>query len=67
MRVDHRRYNGACLVGLRGIVFKSHGSADTEAFVHALKRAVAAVRNNLLGDITKALERLSNEPIATHA
>jgi glycerol-3-phosphate acyltransferase PlsX len=27
-RVDHRRYNGAALLGLRGLVFKSHGSAD---------------------------------------
>ena len=27
-RVDHRRYNGACLLGLKGIVVKSHGSAD---------------------------------------
>ena len=31
-RVDHRRYNGASLLGLRGIVVKSHGSADSFAF-----------------------------------
>ena len=31
-RVDHRRYNGAALLGLRGLVFKSHGSADAFAF-----------------------------------
>jgi phosphate acyltransferase len=59
MRVDHRRYNGACLVGLRGIVFKSHGSADVEGFGHALHRAVAAVRNDLLGETTRALERIA--------
>lgn len=47
-RVDHRRYNGAALLGLRGLVFKSHGSADTLAFGHALNRAYDAARNNLL-------------------
>ncbi len=47
-RVDHRRYNGAALLGLRGLVFKSHGSADQLAFEHALARAYDAARNNLL-------------------
>lgn len=47
-RVDHRRYNGAALLGLRGLVFKSHGSADAMAFEHALNRAYDAARNNLL-------------------
>ncbi len=47
-RVDHRRYNGAALLGLRGLVFKSHGSADTMAFNNALNRAYDAARNNLL-------------------
>ena len=47
-RVDHRRYNGAALLGLRGLVFKSHGSADELAFEVALIRAYDAARNNLL-------------------
>ena len=47
-RVDHRRYNGAALLGLRGLVFKSHGSADEMAFSNALNRAYDAARNNLL-------------------
>ena len=47
-RVDHRRYNGAALLGLRGLVFKSHGSADEVAFGQALDRAYDAARNNLL-------------------
>jgi glycerol-3-phosphate acyltransferase PlsX len=47
-RLDHRRYNGAALLGLRGLVFKSHGSADAVAFGHALDRAYDAARNNLL-------------------
>ena len=47
-RVDHRRYNGAALLGLRGLVFKSHGSADAIAYEQALNRAYDAARNNLL-------------------
>jgi glycerol-3-phosphate acyltransferase PlsX len=47
-RVDHRRYNGAALLGLRGLVFKSHGSADAYAFEQALGRAYDAARNRLL-------------------
>jgi glycerol-3-phosphate acyltransferase PlsX len=47
-RVDHRRYNGAALLGLNGIVFKSHGSADEVAFETALNRAYDAAHHNLL-------------------
>ncbi|MFZ3127372.1 MAG: phosphate acyltransferase PlsX [Rhodoferax sp.] len=47
-RFDHRRYNGAALLGLRGLVFKSHGSADALSFGNALNRAYDAARNNLL-------------------
>ena len=47
-RVDYRRYNGAALLGLRGLVFKSHGSADEFAFGQALNRAYDAARNQLL-------------------
>ena len=47
-RMDHRRYNGAALLGLRGLVFKSHGSADAFAFGQALNRAYDAVQHNLL-------------------
>jgi glycerol-3-phosphate acyltransferase PlsX len=47
-RMDHRRYNGGALLGLRGLVFKSHGSADELAFEFALARAYDAARNNLL-------------------
>ncbi len=47
-RLDHRRYNGAALLGLRGLVFKSHGSADALAFEQALNRAYDAARNHLL-------------------
>ena len=47
-RMDHRRYNGAALLGLKGLVFKSHGSADAFAFERALSRAYDAARNKLL-------------------
>ena len=47
-RMDHRRYNGAALLGLRGLVFKSHGSADVMAFEQALARAYDAATHQLL-------------------
>ena len=47
-KMDYRRYNGAALLGLRGLVFKSHGSADAFAFEQALNRAYDAARNKLL-------------------
>lgn len=47
-RVDPRRYNGASLLGLRGIVIKSHGSADAFAFECAVRRAYEEARHNLL-------------------
>lgn len=54
-RVDHRRYNGASLVGLRGIVIKSHGSSDAYGFEQAIQRGYDAARNGLLGRITAAI------------
>ena len=48
VRVDHRRYNGAALLGLRGLVFKSHGSADAVAFEQALNRAYDAASHKLM-------------------
>lgn len=56
-RVDHRRYNGACLVGLRGVVVKSHGSADAYAFEFALRRAFDAAHNGLVNRIADAMHR----------
>ncbi len=55
-RVDHRRYNGAALVGLKGVVFKSHGSADELAFESAIARAHHAASNRLLDRISEILE-----------
>ena len=46
-RMDPRSYNGASFVGLRGIVIKSHGSADVVAFKCAILEAVAEIRKNV--------------------
>jgi glycerol-3-phosphate acyltransferase PlsX len=54
-KVDHRRYNGAALLGLNGIVFKSHGSADEVAFETALNRAYDAANHNLLERVRSRL------------
>ena len=53
-RVDHRRYNGAVLLGLRGCVIKSHGSADRFAFGFALERAYEAAKNRMVERIADA-------------
>jgi len=67
-RVDHRRYNGAALLGLRGLVFKSHGSADAFAFEQALNRAYDAARNRLLDRVhDRILETLAAMPVPASA
>ena len=55
-RIDPRRYNGASLLGLRGIVVKSHGSADALAFANAIKVAVLAVRESVPERISSQLQ-----------
>ena len=54
-RLDHRQYNGGALLGLQGLVFKSHGSADVMAFEVALKRAYDSVENNLLAQLKERI------------
>ncbi len=54
-RVDPRRYNGAALLGLKGLVFKSHGGADAFSFGQALIRAHEAARNRLLEGVHDAI------------
>lgn len=56
MKMDSRHYNGATLVGLNGIVVKSHGSADSIAFQHAIDTAIVEVRNQLPQQIGKLLQ-----------
>lgn len=57
VEMDSRKYNGATLVGLNGIVIKSHGSADSYAFQHAIDTAVVEVRNQVPTQIGKLLQR----------
>jgi len=60
-RVDHRRYNGATLLGLKGIVVKSHGSADRLAFATALSRAESEAGHGLNDRIAEEIARLHGE------
>lgn len=55
-RIDPRSYNGASLLGLRGIVIKSHGSADAFAFANAIKVAILEVREDVPQRITAQLQ-----------
>lgn len=55
-RLDHRRYNGATFLGLRGVVVKSHGGADSLAFQYAIQAAAEESRNGVLNRITEQLE-----------
>lgn len=55
-RLDPRCYNGASFLGLRGIVVKSHGSADAFSFRHAISKAVEESRSGVLARITQQLE-----------
>lgn len=56
-RIDPGRYNGASLLGLRGIVVKSHGAADAFAFGQALRRAADEVRNDVVARILRRMAR----------
>jgi glycerol-3-phosphate acyltransferase PlsX len=55
-RVDHRRHNGASLLGLRGLVLKSHGSADAVGFESALERGYEEARHRVLERTIAAMQ-----------
>ncbi len=57
-RVDPRRYNGASLLGLQGIVIKSHGGSDAVAFANAIKIARLEAKNNIHEKIRKHIEQM---------
>ena len=56
-RLDPRRYNGASMVGLAGVVIKSHGGADAVAFAQAVRVAVVEARNAVPAQIGAELKR----------
>ena len=58
-RVDPRRYNGATLLGLRGVVIKSHGGADRFSFEHSINKAIREVRSGVL-------QRISEKMVVAH-
>jgi len=57
-RLDPRRFNGATLLGLKGVVVKSHGSADRFSYEHAIETALQEVRNNVLKRIADQMQLL---------
>jgi phosphate acyltransferase len=59
--LDPQRYNGACLLGLQGVVVKSHGNSNVDGFQRAIGRAVAAVEQNLQGLIAQRLAQSGNQ------
>ena len=64
-RLDPRRYNGATFLGLRGIVVKSHGGADSFSFLHAIHVAIEESRSGVLHRISEQLEIEHLQPHAT--
>jgi glycerol-3-phosphate acyltransferase PlsX len=63
-RLDPRAYNGASMVGLDGVVIKSHGGADRVSFANAVRVAVTEARNGVPAQIGELLQKL--EPSAAH-
>ncbi len=54
-RIDPRKYNGAVLLGLNGIVVKSHGGTDAFGFCNAIGVAVSLIENSYINQIEKKL------------
>ncbi len=73
MRFNPSRYNGASLLGLRGLVFKSHGGADAYSFEWAIKRAFDAAKYNVQEQLSAMIaelipctpERAAGDPVVS--
>lgn len=61
LRVNPDQYNGASLIGLRGIVIKSHGNANAEAFLYAIKEAIQEVEHQVPNKIKDKIESVLME------
>lgn len=57
-RIDPRAYNGATLLGLKGIVIKSHGGADVDAFANAIRIAILEVHKSVPQEIQEHIQPL---------
>ncbi len=58
--INPERYNGACLIGLRGVVIKSHGSANIDATVCAIEEAISQAKQKVPSRIRESLQLASN-------
>jgi glycerol-3-phosphate acyltransferase PlsX len=63
-RMNPSRYNGASLLGLRGLVFKSHGGEDAYGYEWAIRRAFEAARHDALNRISTSISELMAQPDA---
>ena len=61
-RMNPSRYNGASLLGLRGLVFKSHGGENAYGYEFAIRRAYEAVHHDVLARISKSIAELMPQP-----
>jgi glycerol-3-phosphate acyltransferase PlsX len=66
-RMNPSRYNGASLLGLRGLVFKSHGGEDAYGYEWAIKRAFDAAKYDVISRISKSIEELMPQPTVLDA
>ena len=63
-RLNPSNYNGGSLLGLRGLVIKSHGGADAYSFEWAIARAYDACKNGVLNHIASAMEELVGQSVS---
>ncbi len=63
-RLDPRAYNGASMVGLAGVVIKSHGGADRDAFAAAVRVAAVEARKGVPAQISGLMERVASAEAA---
>ncbi|MNR98671.1 Phosphate acyltransferase [compost metagenome] len=64
-RMNPSRYNGGSLLGLRGLVFKSHGGADAYGYQWAIKRAFDAAKYDVLTRISTKIADLMPQSAAS--
>ncbi len=62
-RLDPRAYNGASMVGLKGVVIKSHGGADRMSFANAVRVAVTEARNGVPEQIGELLAKVAAKTV----
>jgi len=57
-RLDPRRHNGASLIGLNGIVVKSHGGSDEFGFIYAIEEACEQAKRDVTGHISEEISKV---------